>query len=70
MQDFNRLQCVDCVVGVRSLERGSVHLTVTSPPYDSLRDYKGFAFDHFTQLAHELYRVMGQAWCNLAVCRW
>lgn len=33
-----------------------VDLTVTSPPYSDLRDYKGFIFD-FESMAKELYRV-------------
>jgi DNA modification methylase len=33
-----------------------VDLTVTSPPYDNLRDYKGYSFP-FTDIAKELYRV-------------
>jgi DNA modification methylase len=35
---------------------GFVDLTVTSPPYDSLRDYNGYTFD-FESIAAELYRV-------------
>ena len=31
-------------------------LTVTSPPYDGLRDYNGYSFD-FENVAKELYRV-------------
>lgn len=33
-----------------------IDLTVTSPPYDNLRDYKGYSFD-FESVAKELYRV-------------
>ena len=33
-----------------------VDLTVTSPPYDDLRNYKGYIFD-FESIAKELYRV-------------
>ncbi len=33
-----------------------VDLTVTSPPYDNLRDYKGYSFP-FNKIAIELYRV-------------
>jgi site-specific DNA-methyltransferase (adenine-specific) len=33
-----------------------IDLTVTSPPYDNLRDYKGYDFD-FESIAKELYRV-------------
>lgn len=33
-----------------------IDLTVTSPPYDNLRDYKGYSFP-FEEIAKELYRV-------------
>ena len=33
-----------------------VDLTVTSPPYDNLREYNGYSFD-FESVAKELYRV-------------
>ena len=35
---------------------GFIDLTVTSPPYDNLREYKGFSFP-FENIAKELYRV-------------
>lgn len=35
---------------------GFIDLTVTSPPYDNLRDYKGYSFD-FESIAKELFRV-------------
>lgn len=38
------------------MEASSVDLTVTSPPYDNLRDYKGYSFD-FENIAKGLYRV-------------
>jgi DNA modification methylase len=36
-----------------------VDLTVTSPPYDNLRDYKGYSFP-FEEIAKELYRITKQ----------
>jgi site-specific DNA-methyltransferase (adenine-specific) len=33
-----------------------VDLTITSPPYDNLRDYKGYSFD-FENTAKELFRI-------------
>ena len=33
-----------------------IDLTVTSPPYDSLREYQGYVFD-FEAIAQQLYRV-------------
>jgi site-specific DNA-methyltransferase (adenine-specific) len=38
---------------------GSIDLTVTSPPYDDLRDYGGHAFD-FAAVARELARVTAE----------
>ena len=40
----------------RELADNSIQLTVTSPPYDNLRTYKGFSWD-FEAVARELYRV-------------
>ena len=36
-----------------------IDLTVTSPPYDNLRKYKGYSFD-FENIAKELFRVTKQ----------
>ena len=33
-----------------------IDLTLTSPPYDNLRDYNGYSFD-FESIAKELYRI-------------
>jgi DNA modification methylase len=41
---------------LRQIPDDFLDLTVTSPPYDNLRDYKGYRFD-FELLAKELYRV-------------
>lgn len=38
------------------LPADSIDLTVTSPPYDSLRSYSGYKFD-FEPIAQQLYRV-------------
>lgn len=41
---------------LKGMEDEFVDLIVTSPPYDDLREYKGFQFD-YKELAKELYRV-------------
>ena len=46
----------DCVEFMSNMDEGVVDLTVTSPPYDNLRDYKGYSFD-FENIAQHLYRV-------------
>jgi len=38
------------------MENSFIDLTVTSPPYDNLRNYNGYSFD-FESIAKELYRV-------------
>lgn len=48
--------CEDNLVTTGRIEDGRVDLTVTSPPYDALRKYNGFAWD-VNRLAAELYRI-------------
>ena len=56
MLERNRIYNMDCVAGMKLLDDGSIDLTVTSPPYDNLRMYKGYSFD-FDAVAAELFRV-------------
>jgi len=46
----------NCIDVMRNFEDSVVDLTVTSPPYDDLRNYKGYVFP-FEEIARELYRV-------------
>lgn len=46
----------NCLQTMSAMPDGFVDLTVTSPPYDDLRDYDGYEFD-FDAIAAELYRV-------------
>jgi site-specific DNA-methyltransferase (adenine-specific) len=48
--------CGDNAQLLRKLAANSVQLTVTSPPYDSLRTYKGYSWN-FEAVAKELWRV-------------
>lgn len=57
MNDNFDLRLGDCAQVLKTLQDGSIDLTVTSPPYDNLRTYNGFTFD-FEAIARELYRVM------------
>jgi DNA modification methylase len=47
----------DSVVALSELAPGSVHLIVTSPPYDALRTYRGESWD-FTGTAVQMWRVL------------
>ena len=51
-----RLIVGNCVDVMKSWVEESIQLTVTSPPYDKLRDYKGYSFPFF-EIADQLYRV-------------
>ena len=46
----------NCLDLMRELPSECIDLTVTSPPYDNLRDYNGYSFD-FEPIARELYRI-------------
>ena len=56
MLEINHIYNMDCVEGMKLLPDDSIDLTVTSPPYDNLRNYHGYAFD-FPAIARELFRV-------------
>lgn len=43
--DMNKIYNMDCLEGMKKLPNDSIDLTVTSPPYDKLRKYKGFSWD-------------------------
>ena len=53
---INKTHNEDCLDTMARMEDNFLDLTVTSPPYDNLRDYKGYSFD-FESIAKELYRV-------------
>lgn len=59
MLELNKIYCGDNLTLIKQLDDNSIDLTVTSPPYDNLRDYKGYSWD-FENLAKELYRVTKQ----------
>jgi site-specific DNA-methyltransferase (adenine-specific) len=53
----NTIICGDCLEVMRDMPDNSVDLVVTSPPYDNLRDYKGYSFN-FTGIAEQLFRLL------------
>jgi site-specific DNA-methyltransferase (adenine-specific) len=44
---------------MKGMDDNSIDLTITSPPYDSLRVYNGYSFD-FENTSKELYRITKQ----------
>ena len=53
---MNQILTGDCVAVMTDLSSNSVDLTVTSPPYDNLRTYNGFAWD-LDGVASQLHRI-------------
>lgn len=57
-KDFiDKIICGNCATLMKSIPNSVIDLVVTSPPYDNLRDYKGYLFQ-FEEIAKELYRIM------------
>ena len=52
----NKAFNMDCIKGMKQLEDNSIDLTVTSPPYDNIRDYNGYLFD-WKGTIQQLYRI-------------
>ena len=53
---INHIYIENCLETMSRFDDGVIDLTVTSPPYDNLREYNGYVFD-FPEIAQELYRV-------------
>ena len=53
---LNKIIQGDCLEVMKTFPDKIVDLTVTSPPYDNLRDYKGYSFN-FEGIAKELFRI-------------
>ena len=56
---LNTVICGKAEDVLKTFPDGCIDLTVTSPPYDNLRDYKGYTFN-FKKIANELFRVTKQ----------
>jgi len=55
--EINKIYNENCLDTMARMPDGFVDLSVTSPPYDNLRDYKGYCFD-FENVAQELFRIV------------
>lgn len=56
MPPHNTIYNEDCLDTLTRLPNDYIDLTVTSPPYDNLRQYGGYSFD-FEPIARHLYRI-------------
>jgi len=57
--EINRIYNEDCLITMAKMPDNFIDLTVTSPPYDNLRNYKGYDFQ-FEEIAKALFRVTKQ----------
>jgi len=53
---INKIVEGNCVEVMKQFDDNVIDLTLTSPPYDNLRTYKGFIFP-FEEIAQELFRI-------------
>tara|TARA_R110002050_G_C8778929_1_gene501079 strand:- start:56 stop:820 length:765 start_codon:yes stop_codon:yes gene_type:complete len=54
--ELNKIYNENCLNTMSRMKDDFIDLTVTSPPYDNLRKYKGYSFD-FESVAKELFRI-------------
>lgn len=57
--EINKIYNENCLETMGKMPDNFIDLTVTSPPYDNLRDYKGYSFA-FEDIAKELFRITKQ----------
>ncbi len=53
---INTIKSGNCINLMKEFDDNCIDLTISSPPYDNLRNYNGFNFP-FEEIAKELYRV-------------
>src|SRR6266498_1209456 len=53
---INKITEGNCVEVMEDFDNESIDLTITSPPYDELRNYKGYVFP-FENIAKQLFRI-------------
>jgi|ERR1035437_1065764 site-specific DNA-methyltransferase (adenine-specific) len=53
--EFNRIYQENCIETMKRMDDDAVNMTITSPPYDDLRDYNGYHFP-VDEIASSLFR--------------
>lgn len=56
---INKIINDDCISVLKNFEENCIDFTLTSPPYDNLRNYNGYNFD-FENIAKQIFRVTKQ----------
>ncbi len=55
--DVNKIYCEDNLATMVRMPDSFVDMVITSPPYDNLRDYKGYGFN-VPGMAYEMFRIV------------
>ncbi len=55
---LNDIRNENCIDTMKMMGAEFVDLVVTSPPYDKMREYEGYRFEEFEQIAIDLFRVV------------
>lgn len=56
MLRLNSVYCGNCAETMERIDDNSIDLTITSPPYNSLRKYEGYVF-YYDEVLLELFRI-------------
>jgi len=65
--DINKIYHSEAIVFMKQLPDNYVDLTISSPPYGTIRSYKGYTFD-FEGIARQLFRITKQGGVVVWVC--
>lgn len=58
-EDFiNKIVCGDCLDIIKNIPDNSIDFGLFSPPYDKIRDYKGFPEINLNSIGQSLYRIL------------
>ncbi|MDI9357066.1 MAG: hypothetical protein QM536_08605 [Chitinophagaceae bacterium] len=66
--EYNKIYNGDCVELMKKLPNNSIDMVVTSPPYDTLRDYKGYTFD-LHKTGEQIFRILKEGVLRLWLFR-
>ncbi|TAL67270.1 MAG: site-specific DNA-methyltransferase [Bacteroidetes bacterium] len=55
--ELNKIYNENCLETMKKMPSQFIDMVLTSPPYDNLRDYKGYFFQ-FEDIAKELFRIL------------
>lgn len=57
--NVDKIICGDCKIELLNIPNETIDLTLTSPPYDNIRNYNGYSFNDndFIEIVKQLFRI-------------